>query len=496
MKPVSLIGRTRELDLLHRLVQRDEAAFVLVYGRRRVGKTRLLQEWAKATGLPTFYWESPRSTADNVRSSLAREFGRWLHGEGGPRAPRYDDWSDLLRAIHQQVTQRPTLLIFDEFPWAVEADTALPSYLKTAWDQLFAHTRVKLFLTGSHISAMEKLLESDAPLFGRLTRKLHVRPLPYSQIAPFIPHYNPEKRLAVFAIVGGIPDYLRAWDDRADLLTNIRDIFISEDSPYRNETQLLISDVLRRDSPDYEAVLDAIGRGFHDHDGIATDTVLSSARTAHILEMLVDVRLVEHRIRASVPPKQHEIARHARYFLGDPFLRFFYRFIRPNRSLIAQGIYTELEHEFQSQMRSFVGSTFEELCRSWTLVQARHGLLPFSPDFVGSDWGSQHQADVVTVNWREHQVLVGEAKWEVEGFDQAAWRKFLGRVEHVVARLRTADPARKPRQEPPPWTQHLILFCRRNVTPPVRAAAKEAGARLITFNEIVKDLERLPEQPE
>jgi AAA+ ATPase superfamily predicted ATPase len=493
MKSDTLVGRTQELETLHRLTQRSEAVFVLVYGRRRVGKTRLLQHWARESGLPTFYWEAPRTTADNVRASLAREFGRWVQGDSGPRAPRYDDWADVFRAISQHVAQRPTILIFDEFPWAVEADDSLPSYLKTAWDQLFANSQVKLALTGSHISTMENLLESDAPLFGRLTSKLYVRPLPFAEIKPFVPRYSAEKRMAVYASVGGIPDYLRTWGDQADLLNNIRKFFLSENSPYRNEKSVLIGDVLRRDSPDYEAVLDAVGKGLHDTDGIGTSAVLPSHRVANILETLVAVRLVERRLRASVPLRQHEIARHARYFLSDPFLRFYYRFILPNRSQIAQGIYTALEREFREQMRAFVGGTFEELCRTWTLVQARHGGLPFAPEFVGSDWGPQHQADVVAVNWREHQVFVGEAKWEMDDFDHKAWRKFLDRVQHVLARLKAADPTRKLRQEPE-WTHHLILFCRHAVTPPVRSAVKEAGARIITFDEILKDLDRLPEQ--
>ncbi len=494
MKPTALIGRESELKTLEEMRLRHDAALILVYGRRRVGKTRLLQEWAKQSGLPTFYWEAPRTTAENLRSSLAREFGRWAYGEGGPRAPRFDDWADVFRAIAQQIAERPTILIFDEFPWAVEGDESLPSYLKTAWDQLFSHSRVKLALTGSHISTMEKLLESDAPLFGRLTSKLYVRPLPFVSVKPFLPRYDAEKRLAVYAIIGGIPDYLRAWDDQADLLTNIRAFFISENSPYRNEQHVLVGDVLRRDSPDFEAVLDAVGKGYHDLESISAYAVLPSHRVAHTLETLIEVRLVERRIRASIPPRRHENARYARYFLSDPFLRFYYRFILPNRSQIAQGVYTALEQEFHTQLRAFVGSTFEELCRTWTVIQARNGNLPFVPEYIGSDWGAKHQADVVAVSWQTRQVLIGEAKWEIEDFDNRAWREFLARAEHVHTRLKNTAPV-KGAQAQPEWKQHLVLFCRRSVTPVVRAAVKQSGARIITFDEMVKDLERIPEWP-
>lgn len=497
MNPKALIGRARELKALNSLTRQPGPALVLVYGRRRVGKTTLLQIWARESKLPTFYWEAPRSTAANVRSSLAREFEIWRHGgQPGARTPRLDDWRDLFRHMRQQLGDQPCNLIFDEFPWAVEADPALPSFVKSVWDREFADSRVRWFLTGSHISAMEKLLESDAPLFGRLTGKLRVRPLSLAKIKPFVPSYDPEQRLTVYGIVGGIPDYLKAWDDQASLRSNILEIFVSEKSPYRSEKSVLISDVLRRDSPDYEAVLEAVGQGKHDLETISLEAGLPGHRAAEVLGVLGDVRLIERRLRASVPPRQQQNARYGRYFLSDPFLRFFYRFIQPNRTAIAQGILAAVDRALEEQLPAFVGEAFEELCRTWTLVQARNRGLPFAPDFVGSDWGAQHQADVVAVNWRDHQVYIGEAKWHVEAFDHQEWRRVLARADQVVARLKAADPARKPRQAPPDWTRHLVVFTRRSVTPAVRTAVRSAGAQVITYADMLRDLEKLPEEPE
>jgi AAA+ ATPase superfamily predicted ATPase len=494
MAKVAFVHRSQEMADLNRLTRRPEPCLVLVYGRRRVGKSTLLQHWAKQSGLPTFYWESPRGTAESVRASLLSELYRWAGERVVETRPHSEDWLDVFRAMRRMTGERPAVVILDEFPWAVESDPSLPSRLKTAWDNVFTDSQIRLFIAGSHISAMEKLLLSDAPLFGRMTGKLYVRPFAFVEIAPFVPRHDLEKRLAVYAILGGIPDYLRRWDDQADLMTNIREIFLSDTSPFRNEHSVLISDVLRRESPDYEAVLASVGRGHHDLDSIATESVLSSGRTANVLGILTELRLIERRIRASVPVAQHEQARHARYFLSDPFLQFYYRFVAPNRSRIAQGLYDELERQFREQVRAFVGGAFEELCRTWTLAQARAGGLPFSPEFVGSDWGPQHQADVVAVNWRDHQVLIGEAKWMDEPMDHKDWRQVVERAEKVIQRLKAADPARKPRQEPPPWQQQLMIFSRHGGTPAVRAAAKKAGARVITFAEIVRDLGRLPEK--
>ena len=487
--------RAQEMSDLNRLTHRTEPCLVLVFGRRRVGKTALLQHWAEQSGRPVFYWESPRSTADNVRGSLLHELYLWS-GEGVVETrPHTDDWLDVFRTMRRLIGTRPTVAILDEFPWAVESDPALPSRLKTAWDNVFTDSQVKVFISGSHISAMEQLLLSDAPLFGRMTGKLYVPPFTFAEITPFVRRYDPDKRLAVYAIIGGIPDYLRRWDDQADLMTNIKDIFLSDTSPFRNEHHILISDVLRRDSPDYEAVLSAIGRGHHDLEAIATDSVLASGRAANVLGILAESRLIERRIRASVPIAQHGQARHARYFLNDPFLRFYYRFVVPNRSRIAQGLVDTLDQQFQEQLRAFVGAQFEELCRTWTLAQAQAGTLPLSPDFVGSDWGPGYQADVVAVNWRERQVLVGEAKWGDTPSDLAEWRQFDERVRRVAKRLQAADPGNKPEREPKPWQPHLVLFVRRGITPALRAEAAKADAQIISFSEMVRDLEQLRVKP-
>ena len=165
----------------------------------------------------------------------------------------------------------------------------------------------------------------------------------------------------------------------------------------------------------------------------------------------------------------------------------------PNRSRIAQGLYDTLELQFVEQMRAFVGPMFEELCRTWTLIQARASGLPFSPDFAGSDWGAHHQVDAVAVNWREHQVLIGEAKWSDELPDRKDWRDFADRVQKVMLRLQAATP--KAKKEPKPWQSHLIFFARRGVTAALRAEAQKANARIITFAEMVRDLERLPDKP-
>jgi AAA+ ATPase superfamily predicted ATPase len=440
-----------------------------------------------------------------VRASLAREILLWK-GESivEDRLPA-SDWLNTFRLMRRTLGDQPAIAVFDEFPWAVEADPGLPSLLKNAWDNVFADSQLKLLIAGSHISAMEKLMHADAALFGRLEGKLHVRPFSFAQIAPFVQRYDPEKRLAVYAILGGVPDYLRRWNDAADLMPNIREIFLADTSPFRNEHTVLISDVLRRDSPDYESVLSAVGNGRHDLEAITLESgVDSTARASSTLAVLEEVRLIERRVRASVPLDWHAQARYARYHLADPFLQFYYRFVAPNRSRIAQELYAEIEPIFRSQLRGFVAYAWEALCRHWTLIQARNGGLPLSPEFVGSDWGPGYQADVVAITWQERQVLIGEAKWGDGLVDHQAWRDFMDSAGGVMNRLTAAEAQAVSRSRSArgtkaalksEWRRHLILFARKGATAAVREAASAAQARIVTFAEVARDLETLPEKP-
>ena len=484
--------REQQLSDLHRLARSDRASFILVYGRRRVGKTSLLQHWAAHSGRPAFYWSAPRSaTPDNLRTDLIREFWRWQAEPGTDveNAPRYDNWLDVFRAIRRLIGSQRLTLLLDEFPWAVEADPSLPSRLQAAWDQLFKdQSHVCLVLSGSHISALEKLLHSDAPLFGRMTGKLYVPPFAFTEITPFVPRYSAEKRLAVYAVVGGIPDYLRQWEDGADLMTNVRELFLSDLSPLRNEADVIISDVLRRDSPDYASILSAVAHDHHEAGDIGSTALLPTYRVAQVLDTLIELRLIHKRIRASVPPQRYALARNARYYLADPFLRFYYRMVEPSRMYLAQHNYEPVLRNFTEQLRPFVAEAFEDLCRLWTETQGFAGHLPFKPEIVGSDWkGAHYQADVVAVDWRQANVLIGEAKWGDRLVERADYVKLKERAEKVTARM-PLDPKKK-------WKVHYALFARRGFTPDLLAAAKAERTRLVTFDQIVEDLGQASRSP-
>ncbi len=473
-------GRRREVDELNEVVARRGAQLVLVYGRRRVGKTTLLLEWARQTGRPIIYWVATRDTPAQVRLGLTQAVWNWAY-PGSQAAPRFDTWAAVLETAARLIGEQPAVLIMDEFSYAAESDPALPSNLQAAWDHLFRERQATLVLSGSHMGMMVDLMAYSAPLYGRFTAQLPVEPLPFGVLREFLPRYTAAERVAVYALVGGIPAYLEQLDDTHSLGANVQRLFMQRTGMFRAEPFILIGDVIRRETQTYEATLKAISGGQRTPQEMGAALGLDSSYLSPYLKQLEALGLVERRLSALVPPERRLASKASRYHLVDPYLRFYFRFIAPNLSMIEQGLTGLLWDRIAEQFRAFIGETaFEDLCREWTLIQARAGALPFAPELVGSHWAPDVQVDVVAVSWRERAVLLGECKWGVEAVDRAVVREL---VESKTSRVLQSLP-----DKGAGWVVHYVLFGRAGFTEAARAEALGHGARTIDLEQMDREM--------
>jgi AAA+ ATPase superfamily predicted ATPase len=473
------VDREQDLADLDRLAGREGAQFILVYGRRRVGKTTLLLHWAQSRGLPYVYWVASRNTGANLRQGLAEALWQHEHpDEPKPAAgylPEARSWRDLFRYAIRIAGERQLVLILDELPYAIEADPALPSELQNAWDHDLKASNLILFAAGSHVGMMVQLIEYQAPLYGRFTARLPVEPLPFSALAEFLPEYNLAQRVAVYAILGGIPAYLERFDSRKTIAANVQEEILLDTGMFRVEPFYLLSDQVR-EPRNYAAVLQAIGQGNHTLEDITTAAGLGTKQHASTyLSRLQDLFLVRREVPATI--RNGRRTTRGRYHLSDAYHRFYFRFIAPYETLLEQGLVPRLWEIINEQMRAFVGMTaFEELCREWVRRQAIRGALPFLPDRIGSHWARDAQVDVVAIRWNRKQILLGECKW---GTDR------VGRK--VLADLIAKTPLVAPDQGEG-WTVHYALFARSGFTEAAAAEAERHGALLVDLETLGRGL--------
>lgn len=260
------VDRRQELEFLNSLLTRRHpgpAQLALMFGRRRVGKSELLLQWAARSGLSYTYWEAVKENATQQRSRLLAK----IMNVPVPSAPVYRSWPELWDAAApllqgKCMPGKPHILILDELPYTANADSTMLSALQYAWDQHFQKSEIAIVLCGSHVRVMETLFTRQSPLFGRMTAQWHLEPLPFSSLAEFFPKWDADERVAAYAILGGIPAYLNWLDPDLDLIGNIRQVILNPGSMFLAEPAFLLYDEVREPNS-YLAILKAIGSGAH-----------------------------------------------------------------------------------------------------------------------------------------------------------------------------------------------------------------------------------------
>ena len=265
------VDRVRELAFLNSLLQRTQptaAHMVLLYGRRRVGKTVLARHWAESTDLPTVYWAAEREPANLQRRKL---FAKMI-GMSLTQTPVFEAWADLWEAFANLIGDQRRILVIDEVTYAAESDEAFLSALQHAWDQRLKQSKLILILSGSHVHTMETLLARGSPLFGRFTGQWHLEPLSFGALREFLPKWSIDERIAAYAMMGGVPAYLERLIPEHSLVDNIREVILDPGGMFVTEPELLLYDEVR-DPRVYQAILQAIGAGAHTLDNIANATL-------------------------------------------------------------------------------------------------------------------------------------------------------------------------------------------------------------------------------
>lgn len=469
------VGRQRELVELNEILDLGGAQFLLCYGRRQVGKTTLLLQWAKQTGRRHIYWVANRDTPSQLRRSFAQTVWQWAYPESRS-SPQFDTWSDALGTAADLIGDEPVIVLLDQFSYGVESDDSLAGHLQTTWDERFKEGNVVMVLIGSHTRLMLDLIGYEAPLYGRVTQELPVGSLAFPFIIDFLPDYPPADRVSTYAVTGGVPAYLERFNSAQSVSENIQRLFMRRRSMFRNEPEVLISEVIRRETRNFEAILKAIATGSQTPQDIGSMIGQDSSWLSPYLDRLQEVGLIERQLPATIPLERRQSSRTSRYELTDPYLDFHFKFIAPNLRLVEQDLAGPLWQSLEQEFEEWVSRTaFRKLCQEWIRLQAQKGQLPLLP-VIGSHWSQRSEIDIVGVNWEDRTILVGGCDW---GQNQTS--------PFIVQRLQSRAKASRvvPGRD---WRVLYVLFSRAGFDQPAHEIAEELGVQMVELAEMDADL--------
>lgn len=421
------LDRDPELSRLQRLLAAPEGALGVLYGRRRCGKSRLLRQ--ALSGFPAAYYVGDDRDATLQRSSLATEISRLL-----PRFEQvtYPDWEALLARFWAEA-KPGTALALDEFPALVATAPELPSVLQRYVDH-HSERRIHLLLSGSSQRMMQGLvLDRTAPLFGRAREILKISPLPSGWIERALPLGSAAAAVEAHSVWGGIPRYWELAADHGELSAAVEALVLDPLAVLHDEPARLLLDDLR-DTTQAASILSLIGQGRHRASEIAGRLGKPATSLSRPLARLQEMELVDRETPFGEPPRS---TKRALYKIRDPFLRFWFRFVEPNRSRLGAGQMAAVRRDLAARFPHHVGQEWEDLARESV---PRLGCFGKSWGPASRWWGpgldrKPLEVDLVAEDEAGEALLVGEAKWS-EPADAA---KILAALAAKVSRLPLAE---------------------------------------------------------
>ncbi len=404
------VGRERELAVLEKCYAKQAFQMIVLYGRRRVGKTTLLSRFAKEKPA-LFFTAQEQSDRDNLKD-LSRQLVEFF---GLSEGIAFESWDAAFNFLADRAASTPFLFIFDEFPYAAQANPSLPSKLQIAIDHRLKDTKICLVLCGSNQGFIESnVLGKKSPLHGRRTSQIKLEPFGYKDAARMLGDVQHDDAFRYYACIGGIPYYLAQVDTALSFDENIRDLFFTPEGFLFGEPTMLLRQELREPAV-YSSILRAIAHGANRQNEIANATGIERGHLPRYLRVLKELGIVERIVPFGENPER---SRKGIYRLRDACYDFWYRFVSPVVGDIEAGA-GELAFRTVTPetLGEYLGHRFERICLEWLLDEALADRLPMSVTSVGTWWGTdpethaQTDIDVIAASRKSGTAIIGECKY-------------------------------------------------------------------------------------
>jgi AAA+ ATPase superfamily predicted ATPase len=430
------IGREQELRFFEDRYNASGGQLLILYGRRRVGKTELLHKFC--AGKPHVFY----SCRETVDVEQLEAFSKRILSSGVPAA-RYinvfPDWEAAFYSISELPSnEEKKLLVIDEFPYMCKGNPSIPSLLQNLWDERLKDQNVMLILCGSAMSFIEKeLLSEKKPLYGRASGIYKMNEMPFYDAIKFFPDYSDEDKVLAYSVLGGVPHYLCQFDEKLSLGENIINNVLTKGCVLYSEVEFLLRQELR-EAALYNTVIEAIALGNTRLNDIYTKTQIDKSKISVYLKNLLELEIIQREFSVLSGSKEKASSSRGLYRITDNFFRFWFGFVFTNLSDLeagdAEGVY---RHFVLPQLNEFAAPVFEHICREFIRKQNRDGRLPFRAADIGRWWGKAHRTD--TASSDKPQRVSYETEIDVMAVDKGAKNILLGECKFRNSELTQGD---------------------------------------------------------
>ena len=425
---MKFLGREKEILDLEKEYARD-GGFVVIYGRRRIGKTTLIKQFIKSK--TAFYFLATKEVESQSMKRFAGVIARTT-GNSVMQKAAFSDWLDLFQAVADYKPNEKKVLVIDEFPYLVKVNDSFPSILQNAWDEILKDSNVMLILCGSLISMMKKhALSYESPLYGRRTAQMRIAPLPFTTVYEN-QKLSFEEAAEQYSITGGVPKYMEFFSDVQPLYEQIKENVLSKNGFLYEEPNFLLTDEVQV-LTNYFSIIKVIADGNHKLGTIAGILGLETSALTPYLKTLSELGFTEKQV--PVTEKNAEKTRKGLYFISDNFLRFWFRYVYPYKGELEldnmQISLDELDKDFKEK---FVAFAYEDICKEIFARLCSDKAIDFTPSKIGSYWlndkSGNTQIDVMAVDTVNKRLFAGECKYHNQPIDADVYFELVKKVDN------------------------------------------------------------------
>lgn len=434
------IDREQEMETLQNEYNRKGSSLVILYGRRRVGKTTLISEFIKNKNA-LFFLASEESEAQN-RMEFKNKVAEFINSDL-LRESSVSNWDTIFKTIMNTEFKSKPIIVIDEFQYLGKANPAFPSVFQRIWEEILKDKSVMVILCGSLISMMvSQTLSYNSPLYGRRTAQIRLNQIPFRYYHEFFPEKSEKDLIEMYSVTGGVPKYIQSFADSKDIYSAIQKGVLNKSSYLYDEPHFLLQQEVN-EIGSYFSIIKAIAAGNSKLSAIASILEIKATSLTKYLKTLIDLDVLEREV--PITEENPEKSKKGLYKIKDYYIRFWFAFIYPNLSFIESGnttiVMNKIKKSFISNQVSFV---YEDICREKMWEMNAEDKWPFHFTKIGRYWDSQTEIDIAAIDSDGNNLILGECKYwkEQVGINilneleqkamQVGWKKSERKVWYVL----------------------------------------------------------------